>query len=74
MTPEINADLDELIDTRKKLTELITLSKAFGNKVDISGSVYTKSQLEQFLADINMKITILEQEKPGLSYIKGISE
>ena len=62
--------LDNLIEQRNKLTELVRMAKLLGGKVSVGSKVITLSELKETLDNVKIEIESRRSNLPPLRRVK----
>lgn len=62
--------LDNLIEQRNKLTELVRMAKLLGGKVNVGSKVITLSELKETLTELKIEIESRRSQIPPLRRVK----
>ncbi len=62
--------LDDLINQRQKLTELVRMAKLLGGKVSIGDELITLAELKETLNNIKIEIESRRSQIPPLRRVK----
>ena len=54
----MSQNIDELLEQRRKLTELVKMAKLMGGKVSIGEEVITLAELKEMLNDVKIEIEV----------------
>lgn len=62
--------LDELMEQREKLTELVKFAKVLGGKVSIGNEIVTLAELKETLNNVKIEIESRRSQIPPLRRVK----
>lgn len=62
--------LDDLIEQRQKLTELVRMAKLLGGKVSIGNEIITLAELKETLNNVTIEIESRRSQLPPLRRVK----